>query len=109
MVGSTSVFALVQSFLPVEYSNAERLTPPTVDPPQLGRTQHRLQRRRVVPSDHLSGSAVDQDQVALVGGGPREFASDQHIATVGGHVKHFRIRSAKLRPDVLELVCRSEE
>jgi hypothetical protein len=68
-----------------------RKAPPSaVDPPEFGSGQNRLQRKRVVvPSDHLPGIAVDQHQVALVGGGPREVARDQHVVTVDGHVEHL--------------------
>ena len=76
MVGSTLVFALLQSSFPMAKSNAERLLPP-IDPPEPGRGQDRLQQRRVVPSDHLPCGAVDQDQVLLCTSGPSERAGDQ--------------------------------
>src|SRR5215211_7894340 len=40
-------------------------SPSAIDPPEPGRGQDRLQRRRVVPPDHLSGGAVDQNQVLV--------------------------------------------
>ena len=80
--------------------------PSNVDPPELARTLHRLQRRRVVPSDHPPGLAVDQDQILLRTAGPGEVARDQHVVTVEGHVEHLGIRAPEARRHTLSVLFR---
>src|SRR5215217_3320781 len=61
----------------------------SIDPAQIWCRKNRLQRRRVVPSDHLPGLAVDQNQVLLRTAGTGEFACYQHVLAVEGHVPHL--------------------